>query len=118
SIRERDRPPPSCVDGLRRQVYIRQAAARRVCGEGSSLGGRVMVAWLLRVRGAHAGIAAFAALAAAAVAATPVLANVPLTRISTDTFTNSTSQHATQVEPDTFSSGNTIVSAFQSGRFN
>src|SRR5947207_12898106 len=38
-------------------------------------------------------------------------------RLSTDPFTNTTSQHRTQVEPDTFSNGNTIVSAFQSGRF-
>src|SRR5438132_5863245 len=45
------------------------------------------------------------------------LANVALTRLSTDPYTNSTSQHATQVEPDTFSFGTTIVSAFQSGRF-
>ncbi len=37
--------------------------------------------------------------------------------ISRDPFTNSTSQHHTQVEPDTFSSGSTVVSAFQSGRF-
>jgi hypothetical protein len=38
-------------------------------------------------------------------------------RISSDPFTNSDSQHATQVEPDTFASGSTVVSAFQSGRF-
>lgn len=38
-------------------------------------------------------------------------------KLSTDTFTNSTSQHATQVEPDSFSFGSTIVTAFQSGRF-
>jgi hypothetical protein len=38
-------------------------------------------------------------------------------RLSTDPFTNTTSQHRTQVEPDTFSFGSTIVSAFQSGRF-
>ncbi len=44
-------------------------------------------------------------------------ANVALLKISQDPFTNSTSQHATQVEPDTFSAGSTIVSAFQSGRF-
>lgn len=44
-------------------------------------------------------------------------ANLPSTRISTDPFTNATSQHATQVEPDTFAFGNTIVAAFQSGRF-
>src|SRR6266545_4178480 len=44
-------------------------------------------------------------------------ANVPLTQVSSDPYTNATSFHATQVEPDTFSSGATIVSTFQSGRF-
>src|SRR6266481_9068009 len=43
-------------------------------------------------------------------------ATVPLVKLSTDTFTNSTSQHATEVEPDSFSFGSTIVSAFQVGR--
>ena len=47
----------------------------------------------------------------------PAAANVPLTRVSSDPFTNTTSQHATEVEPDTFSSGSTIVSVFQVGRF-
>jgi hypothetical protein len=37
--------------------------------------------------------------------------------LSTDPYTNASSQHATEVEPDTFSSGSTIVSAFQVGRF-
>ena len=41
---------------------------------------------------------------------------IPLTRLSTDTFTNSSSQHVTEVEPDTFAFGSTIVSAFQVGR--
>jgi hypothetical protein len=41
---------------------------------------------------------------------------IPLTRLSTDTFTNASSQHATEVEPDTFAFGSTIVSAFQVGR--
>jgi hypothetical protein len=45
-------------------------------------------------------------------------ANVALTQLSTDPYTNSTSQHATEVEPDTYSFGSTIVSAFQVGRFN
>jgi hypothetical protein len=44
-------------------------------------------------------------------------ANVPLTQISSDPYTNSTSQHATQVEPDTFSFGSTIVAVTQTGRF-
>ncbi|MFE3185724.1 exo-alpha-sialidase [Streptomyces violascens] len=41
-----------------------------------------------------------------------------LTQISTDPFTNSTSQHATELEPDTFAYGNTIVASSQVGRFN
>jgi len=40
-----------------------------------------------------------------------------LTRIFTDPFTNTTSQHATAVEPDTFASGSTLVTVTQSGRF-
>jgi len=44
-------------------------------------------------------------------------AEVPLTTTITDSFTNSTSQHQTAVEPDTFSFGNTIVVASQVGRF-
>ena len=44
-------------------------------------------------------------------------AAVPLTRVSADPFTNATSQHATEVEPDTFANGATVVAAFQVGRF-
>ena len=44
-------------------------------------------------------------------------AQTGLTQISSDPFTNSTSFHRTQVEPDTFSFGSTIVSTFQVGRF-
>src|SRR5258708_18937938 len=40
-----------------------------------------------------------------------------LIQISSDPFTNATSNHKTEVEPDTFAFGNTIVSAFQQGRF-
>ncbi len=40
-----------------------------------------------------------------------------LVQISSDPFTNTTSNHKTEVEPDTFAFGNTIVSAFQQGRF-
>jgi hypothetical protein len=52
-----------------------------------------------------------------AAGATYTGAKVSLTRLSSDPFTNSTSQHKTQVEPDTFAWGSTIVTAFQSGRF-
>jgi BNR repeat-like domain len=38
-------------------------------------------------------------------------------QISSDPFTNSTSQHQTQVEPSTSSYGPMVVSVFQSGRF-
>jgi hypothetical protein len=50
-------------------------------------------------------------------AAAPVGANVPLTRVSADPFTNGTSQHATEVEPDTFASGSTVLATYQVGRF-
>ena len=43
-------------------------------------------------------------------------ATTPLTKLSTDTFTNVTSQHATEVEPGSFSFGNTIIASFQVGR--
>src|SRR3954466_2039858 len=58
-----------------------------------------------------------AAVAALLVAAAPASANVPLTRVSAAPFTNPTSQHATEVEPDTFAFGSTVVAAFQVGRF-
>src|SRR5439155_9360126 len=41
---------------------------------------------------------------------------VTLVNLSTDTFTNSTSQHATEVEPGSYAFGSTIVAAFQVGR--
>lgn len=40
-----------------------------------------------------------------------------LTQISSDPYTNPTSNHKTEVEPDTFAFGNTIVATFQVGRF-
>jgi hypothetical protein len=45
------------------------------------------------------------------------VANVAVTKISSDPFKNTTSQHRTEVEPDTFANGSTVVSAFQVGRF-
>src|SRR3954447_26732017 len=65
----------------------------------------------LRAAAGAAALTAFLALSAAA------SANVPVTRISSDPFTNTTSQHATEVEPDTFANGSTVVAAFQVGRF-
>jgi hypothetical protein len=43
-------------------------------------------------------------------------ARASLLQLSSDPFTNSTSQHKTEVEPDTLASGNTWVSTFQVGR--
>jgi len=40
-----------------------------------------------------------------------------LKQLSSDTYKNNTSQHKTEVEPDTFSFGSTIVAAFQASRF-
>jgi hypothetical protein len=43
--------------------------------------------------------------------------SVQLTQLSSDPYTNSSSQHKTEVEPDTYSFGSTIVATFQAGRF-
>jgi hypothetical protein len=48
--------------------------------------------------------------------ATTATAGTTLLQISSDPYTNTISQHKTEVEPDTFSFGSTIVSAFQVGR--
>lgn len=57
------------------------------------------------------------ALALALALAAPAFASPTLLLLSTDPYTNTTSQHKTEVEPDTLSAGSTIVSAFQVGRF-
>jgi hypothetical protein len=44
-------------------------------------------------------------------------AAVPIIQISSDPFTNTDSQHKTQVEPDTFAWGSTIVVVTQTGRY-
>ena len=44
-------------------------------------------------------------------------ADKPVIQISQDPFTNATSQHRSEVEPDTFAAEGTVVSAFQVGRF-
>jgi hypothetical protein len=56
-------------------------------------------------------------LALSAIVTVTAEAQVPLTKLSTDTFTNQSSQHATEVEPDSYAFGSTIVAAFQMGRF-
>ena len=67
-----------------------------------------------RVRAILAGTLALVLTLASSIFA---FAAVPIVQISSDPYTNSTSQHQTMVEPDTFSFGSTIVAAIQSGRF-
>jgi hypothetical protein len=61
-------------------------------------------------------------LALAAAAAVPIAVSAATIHLSTDPFTqatcrgSSTTNHHTEVEPDTFSYGSTIVAAFQVGR--
>lgn len=62
-------------------------------------------------------LSAFVAIGLALAFPLTALANVLLIQISSDPYTNSDSQHKTEVEPDTFAHGSTIVSAFQVGRF-
>lgn len=66
----------------------------------------------------HTALGAAASLAITFAVTTAAFANVAVTQIGTDPYTNTTSQHLTQVEPDTFASGSTIVAAAQTGRFN
>ncbi len=48
--------------------------------------------------------------------AAETVAGVGTVRISSDPFTNSSSQHMTEVEPHIFATGSTIVATFQQGR--
>jgi hypothetical protein len=60
-------------------------------------------------------VATVFALIGGIVVAAPALA-API-QVSDDPYVNPDSQHKTQVEPDTFAFGRTIVSLFQSGRY-
>jgi len=62
-------------------------------------------------------IAIFLSLVFALSSTLIAMAAEQLVQISHDPYTNTTSNHKTQVEPDTFAFGNTIVATFQSGRF-
>ena len=68
---------------------------------------------------AHAAMACSSArgLAATLFAGPASVSAASLQQVVSDPYTNSTSQHRTAVEPDTFAFGSTIVSAFQVGRF-
>src|SRR6266550_5490435 len=62
---------------------------------------------------AAASVSAVLALTANAFASS----TVTMVKVSKDPYTNTSSYHKTQVEPDTFSFGSTIVGTFQTGRF-
>src|SRR5215471_15956386 len=72
----------------------------------------------MRARSANiiALLAVPSALALIVAAPGAAYANVTVTQVSQDIFTDSQAQHNTEVEPDTFAFGSTIVSAFQVGR--
>lgn len=72
---------------------------------------------LIRTRSARlVTLAAPAAGALILLVGTSASANVTVTQVSHDIYTDAQAQHNTEVEPDTFAFGNTIVSAFQVGR--
>ncbi len=77
-----------------------------------------MMSFIIRSRQrTHLVTALILSLVFVLVSSSQVFASETLIKLSTDPFHNSTSQHKTEVEPDTYSSGSTIVSAFQVGRF-
>jgi peroxiredoxin len=69
------------------------------------------------MHGRRAALALGLAATAALVASLAASATIPVLQIATDPFTNSTSQHKTVVEPDSFFFGSTGVVAAQAGRF-
>jgi hypothetical protein len=62
-------------------------------------------------------VAAVAAAVGLLLVASGSAGTVIATPISSDPYSNPDSQHATQVEADSFAFGNTIVATFQTGRF-
>ena len=73
------------------------------------------------LRSSLAAVVAAACAVALATAAGPAAAatsraGVALTQVSSDPYSDTQAQHATEVEPDIFSYGSTILSAFQVGR--
>jgi hypothetical protein len=69
------------------------------------------------LRGAWSTVAVVAAAVGLLVVASGSAGTVIATPISNDPYTNASSQHKTQLEPDSFAYGNTIVATFQTGRF-
>jgi hypothetical protein len=74
---------------------------------------------LSRLAGTSAALLATALISALSLSAPAQAAQTGLTQISSDPFpagSAPTAEHATEVEPDTFAFGSTVVTAFQTGR--
>jgi len=69
------------------------------------------------MQGRRAALALGLAATAGLVLSLAASASIPVLKIATDPFVNSTSQHKTVVEPDSFFFGSTGVAAAQAGRF-
>ena len=65
----------------------------------------------------RASIALVVLVGAFTLAATVYGSSVIATPISSDPYSNASSQHRTQLEPDSFGYGDTVVATFQTGRF-
>src|SRR5579859_3809371 len=72
--------------------------------------------WPSRSRAAQAACRFAAVLALSFAFTLPTAAQITTVRISVDNLTNTDSNHKTEVEPDTFAWGNTIVTAFHVAR--
>ncbi len=77
--------------------------------------GPLLIAAVLAAATAFTG-PAFAAATPVTSHGTPNATATALTQISSDPYSDAQAQHATEVEPDTYGFGSTVVSAFQVGR--
>ncbi|MEV6006063.1 putative Ig domain-containing protein [Streptomyces sp. NPDC051976] len=104
---------PRLSPRLRSAGAVRSAAA--VAAAGTTLA--AALAFAPTATAAATGVSENAPAAPGAPAAHSASALLPqMNQISSDPYSDSQAQHATEVEPDTFSYGGTIVSAFQVGR--
>jgi hypothetical protein len=84
----------------------------------TSQGGRARKRFTRRA-GTGAAVLASALIASLALSASALAAPTGVTQVSSDPFpagSAPTAAHATEVEPDTFANGSTVVTAFQTGR--
>src|SRR5213082_1302861 len=108
---------PACRRAAAHQAVLRARLRRVFLRFTEPLGGGVTMTVSGRILRSGVWVGGFAAAVLFAFAASAAAATVTLTQVSSDPYTNSTSQHATEVEPDTFANGATVVAAFQVGRF-